>query len=276
MSTNIDKWPDKNISFFTKIYNEIRDFHKEIENSLNNPEITKREWRLAYCRVLRWDTIPKIRNRLSKYPEFDYLKESRYQNKILWFNIKDSDLRPWMNLMVPLKIEKREIGDSDFINKSKIAINQMMNNPIYWNQVKTLVQKIWKDNLARVMYAFAKVETANGNPEVKIWNWCLYRYEKTDLYSVSYYHIIPRHNRAWGIALQKLKMTVWDTCDPINAWKLFLWFWCQAVPDTTKLETYLNPKKAWRFNKAAKIYNSWSSSYPNLLSTSYNHARNIG
>jgi hypothetical protein len=33
--------------------------------------------------------------------------------------------------MVPLKIEKREIGDSDFINKSKIAINQMMNNPIY-------------------------------------------------------------------------------------------------------------------------------------------------
>ena len=273
MSTNIEAWVERGLS----IREELSELRRGVERSSGNPEITKREWRLAYCKVHQNDTIPKIRERLAKYPEFSYLKDKTYGENWrseIWFNIEPKHLKPWMDLMVPLKLEDRQVEDKAFFEWCKRAISNIKSNSVYWKKISELSNKIWENNLARVMSAFAKVETAGGKSGVKIWTWWLYRYENTSTYSVSYYHIIPRSGWAWDTALKNLNMKPWDTCDPIKAWMLFLWYWCECESYAKKkywysLEDCLDPRKPWRSNKAAKIYNSWSSSYPGVLKNSY-------
>lgn len=259
-----------------KLRNDIK-WNSEKKETSKNPEITKREWRLVYCRVLKWDSIPKIRERLSKYPEFSYLKESTYgwngRNE-KWFNINPKSLRAGMDLMVPIKMEDRQIEDKVFLENCKTAINNMTSNSTYWKRIKTLVEKIWVNNLSRVMSAFARVETANWDKRTKIWTWWLYRYENTSTYSISYYHILAKSEYAWEKALKNLGMNVWDTCDPVKAWMLFLWFWCECENYAKQkykltLEQCLNPNNKYRYSNASKIYNNGSSSYPSLLKGSY-------
>lgn len=273
MSTNIETGVEKRLS----TREELDELHRGVERTTRNPEITKREWRLAYCKVHPWDSIPKIRDRLSKYPEFSYLKEKVYdgngRNEI-WFNINPKHLKPWMDLMVPLKLESRQVEDSAFLEGCKRAINNIKSNSTYWKKVWELINKIWEKNLARVMSAFAKVETAGGKSGVKIWTWWLYRYESTSTYSISYYHVLTKSEYAWDKARKNLGMSVWDTCDPVKAWMFFLWYRCECESYAKskfwyKLEDCLNPTKPWWYNKAAKIYNSWSSTYPSLLKNSY-------
>ncbi len=286
MATNIETWVEREAS----TREELNELRRNVEKTSKNPEITKREWRLAYCKVHPWDTIPKIRARLWKYPEFSYLKDNVYakykdgkeinERSEIWFNINPKHLRAWMDLMIPLKLETRQIEDKAFFENCKKAINNTKSNSTYWKRVSELVKKIWESNLARVMSAFAKVETANGKSDVKIWTWWLYRYENTSTYSVSYYHVIPKSAWAWDIALKNLNMKPWDTCDPVKAWMFFLWYWCECESYAKNkfwysLEACLDPRKPRRFNKAAKVYNSWSSSYPGLLKTSYEVFRKI-
>lgn len=238
----------------------VMDVKKSVEKSIKNPEIIKREWKLCYCRVLQWDTIPKIRNRLTKYPEFEYLKDPIYgwsTRNVNWFNIEPRHLRPWMELMVPLKIEDRQLDDKAFLESCQRAIDRIKSNQKYWSTVTRLVNKIGVTKLSQVMASFARVETAHGKSGVKIWTWWLYRYESTDTYSVSYYHIVTKW--WWAKALANLNMSIWDTCDPVKAWMLFLWYWCEAENGIKKrgltLEECLNPKAPGRFTKAASIYN---------------------
>lgn len=248
-----------------------------LEKTLKNPKLKiTREGPLAYYEVQRWDTTEIIRNKLARNPEFSYLSQDSYKpdrtwRSVKWFNISNSSLRPWMKLMVPLKIENRQIEDNVFLENCKSAINKMKSDQIYWKRITTLVNNIWINNLARVMSAFARVETANWSKWTKIWTWWLYRYESTNTYSISYYHIIPKW--WWAQALQNLKMNKWDTCDPVKSWMLFLWFWCEIENDMRKkgltIEQCLNPSVKWWYSNAAKIYNSWSKSYKNLLRNSY-------
>ena len=279
MATNIETGVEREAS----TREELNELRRNVEKTSKNPEITKREWRLSYCKVHPWDTIPKIRDRLSKYPEFSYLKDKVYdwdwRNEI-WFNINPKHLRAWMDLMIPLKLETRQIEDKAFFENCKKAINNIKSNFAYWKTISDLAKKIWENNLARVMSAFAKVETAGGKSNVKIWTWWLYRYEDSSTYSVSYYHVIPKSGWAGDFALKNLNMKPWDACDPIKAWMLFLWYWCECESYAKnkfwyKLEDCLDPRKPWRFNKAAKVYNSWSSSYPGLLKSSYEIFRKI-
>ena len=242
----------------------------------SNPEISKAEYPLYYCRVYKNDTVSRIRNRLSKYSYFSYLKQDVYDNKTIWFNISDKNLKPWMDLMIPIKIEDRQRWDSEFFKKSQIAISKMESNPIYWGKIKLLSNKIWKTNLARVMSTFARAETTNWNE--KIGTWWLYRYESSTTYSISYYHIIMKW--WWLASLNKLGLTQWDVCgDPIKAWMLFLWFRCEVESDVKKkwwkLEDCLNPNKKWWVSKAAAIYNPWSKSYSTRLENGYDHFKNM-
>lgn len=269
--------------------NETHSEKKEKESAVNSskkevndlkesiPPISKREWNVSYYTVEKWDTTTTITNKLNKYPEFNYLDPKKYGERgKTWrnetgFNIKKSDLKPGMELMIPVSLESRQFEDKEFFELCQNAIDNIQSNPIYWKRITDLVNKIWKQNLARVMSAFAKVETAAAMSNVKIWTWWLYRYESTSRYSVSYFHVLMEW--AWLKALNNLGITPWEACDPINAWMLFLWYWCEVESAYKKpfanMENCLDPRDPNRFKKAARIYNWGSSSYPGMLLKSY-------
>ena len=252
---------------------------KEALNWDKNPEVVKREGKLSYCVVHKWDTTQIIRSRLARTPEFSYLSERQYApdkswRSTIWFNISDRSLKPWMQLQIPLKVEDRQLSDKDFFNNCKSSVSNLKSHPIYWKKISDLSNKIWDAWLARVMTAFAKVETAGGNPATKIWTWWLYRYESTTSYSISYFHILK--SWWWEVALKNLGFSEWDTCDSTKAWMLFLAYWCECesyIKNKFKfgLEDCLNPKRKDWYIKAAKVYNNWSKSYPNALKKSYDN-----
>jgi hypothetical protein len=99
------------------------------------------------------------------------------------------------------------------------------------------------------MTAFAKKETTN-NPNDLIWTGQLYRYENATRYSISHFHILMEWS--WKRARDNLWFKDADCYDPVNAWMLFLWFWCETK---SNLDNYLNPKKSWWAYRAADVYN---------------------
>lgn len=244
----------------------------------NLPPVSRKEWNVYYYKVKEWQDTTTIAKDLARYSQFNYLDPKKYgargntwRNEV-WFNITKDALKPWMEIMIPLPLETRQFEDKEFFEVCQKAIDNIQSNPVYWKRILDLVKNIWKTDLARVMSAFAKVETAGWLAGVKIWTWWLYRYESTNRYSVSYFHVLVEW--AWAKALNNLNMTPWEACDPINAWMLFLWYWCEIESALArkwfKLENYLNPKNPNRFKNAAKIYNWGSRSYPSALQKSYN------
>ena len=114
----------------TSTEGELYDLNRKVEWVDRNPEI-KRDWKLFYCKVHRGDTTESIGKRLSAMPQFSYLSDSAYApskktwRSINWFNITNSALKPWMDLMVPIKIEDRQVGDVAFKESCEKAINNM-------------------------------------------------------------------------------------------------------------------------------------------------------
>lgn len=217
-----------------------------------------RDWKIAYVTVEPWDTTQTIRDRVGAIPEFSYLNEKKYApikaekwRSYVWFNIRNDSLKAWNKIPVPIEVEKRQLTDKQFFDYSKQAIDRILNwNSVYKEQVRKLVNTVWKDNVALVMTAFAKKETTGKASEL-IWTWQLYRYESSNLYSISYFHILM--DRTW----EKIKENLWfkdsDLYNPINAWMLFLGYWSQVKWDN--MASYLNPKKSWWAVKAAGVYN---------------------
>ena len=217
-----------------------------------------RDWKIAYVTVEPWDTTQTIRDRVGAIPEFSYLNEKKYApikaerwRSYVWFNIRNDSLKAWNKIPVPIEVEKRQLTDKQFFESSKQAIDRILNwNSVYKDKVRKLVNTVGKDNVALVMTAFAKKETT-GSPSELIWTWQLYRYESSNLYSISYFHILM--DRTW----EKIKENLWfkdsDLYNPINAWMLFLGYWSQVKWDN--MASYLNPKKSWWAVKAAGVYN---------------------
>ena len=75
-------------------------------------------------------------------------------------------------------------------------------------------------------------------------------------------------------------MTIWEACDPVNSWMLFLWFWCECEDYAKRLwlslDDCLNPSKSGWAKNAVRIYNSGSKSYPSSLKNCYDCLKDEG
>lgn len=234
-----------------------------------------RDGKISYYVVQPWDTTKIIRDRLSHIQEFSYLNEKQYApgawgRSYLGFNIRNNSLKPGNKIPIPIETEKRQIEDKEFFNKSKTAIDKMLNswNPNYAEKIRKLVNSAWKDSLALVMTAFAKKETTN-TPTLPIWTGQLYRYETTNRYSISYFHILMEW--VWKKARDNLWFKDADCYDPVKSWMLFLAFWCECKPN---LDNYLNPNKSWWAYRAASVYNyNVRNTYSKSLQNHFNYAK---
>ena len=217
-----------------------------------------------------------IRKKLSSIPEFSYLKDSVYDDKIMGFNVPDASLKKWLRIPIPVRVEDRGVDINEFREYSKISIKEMINNAHYWEKTKKLIKEIGEEKVINTMIAFARCETSmdHKNFSDQIWTTELHRWEawseKTPLnaFSFSYYHILMEMNAdgktpwPWLKARLKLWLTEWQCYHPINAWKLFLWYCFEKVKsDPTyffKINNLEEAKKKWgKYN--------WDSSYGQKL-----------
>lgn len=227
-----------------------------------------------------------IRKKLSSIPEFSYLKDSVYDNKIMGFNVLDTSLKKWLRIPIPVKVEDRGVDINEFREYSKIALEEMKNNANYWEKTKELIKKVGEEKIINTMIAFARCETATDHKKFldPIWTTELHRWEewnkKTPLnaFSFSYYHILMEKNAdgktpwPWLRARLKLWLTEWQCYHPINAWKLFLWYCFEKVKsDLTYFFKIRNLEEAktkwWKYN--------WDSTYWEKLWDNIQYIKNM-
>ena len=223
-------------------------------------------------------TKEQIKEKLSSIPEFSYLNDSIYNNKIMGFNVPDSSLKKWLYIPIPVQATDRKINIDEFREYSRIALHEMENNSIYWKKTQELIKKVWEEKVINIMTAFARCETATDQEKFldPIWTAELHRWEpKYKSFSFSYYHVLMEKNAdgktpwPWLKARQNLWLTEWQCYHPINAWKLFLWYCFEKESDPTyffRIKNLVEAKtKWWKYN--------WSSSYWEKLWANIQHIK---
>jgi hypothetical protein len=188
-------------------------------------------------------------------------------DKIKGFNVPDTSLKKWLYIPIPVQSADRKIDINQFREYSEIALDEMKNNPHYWEKVKKIIKEVWKKRVVDIMIAFARCETSMDQETFAdpIWTGELHRWEpKYQSFSFSYYHVLMEKNAdgktpwPWLRARQNLWLTEWQCYHPINAWKLFLWYCFEKVKsDPTyffKIRNLAEAKeKWWKYN--------WDPSY---------------
>ena len=208
-----------------------------------------------------------IREKLSSIPEFSYLKDSVYADKIKGFNVPDGSLKEGLYIPIPVKIEDRRLNIEEFREYSKIALHEMENDSIYWEKTKKIVEEIWEEKIINTMVAYARCETAMDQETFSdpIWTCELHRWEpRYTSFSFSFFHVLMEKNAdkrtpwPWLKARQNLWLTEWQCYHPINAWKLFLGYCFEKVKSEPsyffKINSLEEAKTKW------EKYN-WNSSY---------------
>ena len=228
-------------------------------------------WMTFYVVQDKEYTKKEIRDKLASIPEFSYLKDSVYNDKIKGFNVPDTCLKKWLYIPIPVKTVDKKVSINKFKEYSKIALHEMENDAYYWEKIKEIIKKCWEKQIINIMTAFARCETATDQEKFSdpIWTTELHRWEPWSkkrpikAFSFSYYHILMEKNAdgktpwPWLKVRQKLWLTEWQCYHPINAWKLFLWYCFEKVKDPTYFFKIRNLEEAkikwWKYN--------WDSSY---------------
>lgn len=260
----------KNPDFFNKEFKTI------IDETYRDKWVTliRDAWMTFYIVQDGETKKEKIREKLSSIPEFSYLKDSVYTDKIKGFNVPDASLKKGLYIPIPVKIEDRKIDIEEFREYSKIAIQQMKNDPHYWEKTNQLIEQIWEEQVINTMIAFARCETAMDQETFidPIWTTELHRWEpRYSSFSFSFYHILMEKNAdgktpwPWLKARQNLWLTEWQCYHPINAWKLFLWYCFEKVksyPTYFFRISNLNEAKIkwWKYNGDSTYWNKlWNN-----------------
>lgn len=263
----------KNPDFFNKEFKTIID-----ERYINEwVSLIRDAWMTFYIVQDGETKKEQIRKKLSSIPEFSYLKDSLYDEKIKGFNVPDASLKKWLYIPIPVQATDRKIDIDQFREYSQISLQQMKNDPNYWEKTKKLIEQIWEEQIINIMIAFARCETAMDQKTFTdpIWTAELHRWEPTyRSFSFSYYHILMEKNADWRTpwpwlkARQNLWLTEWQCYHPINAGKLFLWYCFEKVKsDPTyffKIRNLAEAKeKWWKYN--------WDPSYWQKLRDNINY-----
>lgn len=183
---------------------------------------------LNFYRVQPGDNLDGIKDKLSKYENFSYLKNLP-KGKIKTFNISAGVLKPGMWLALPPQKSPVEgLTDAKFIENCRDAIKEIQSNPIYGRFVVDLLRRTTEDQVVAMMLACAKTESGSGRLD----QFALFRYQAGShkCYSYTLFHILM--DGAGLKARQNLGMTEGQTLEPKNSAKLFLAFMIEKAPDT--------------------------------------------
>lgn len=279
VTEELEGWPNpeerpyfQNPDFFDKEFKVTRD-----ETYKDKWVILLRDAWMSFYIVQDGETSREsIRKKLAAIPEFSYLSEPIYDDKIMWFNVPSKSLKKNLLIPIPVKAEDRMINIDEFREYSKKSVQEMVVDPVYWEKMKILLDEIGENEVINIMTAYARCETAKDHKKFldPIWTTELHRWEPgtqkkpINAFSFSYYHILMEKNAdkitpwPWLKARQNLWLTEWQCYHPKNAWKLFLWYCFEKVKsDPTyffKIRNLAEAKVKW------KTYNGLASYWEKL------------
>ncbi len=194
---------------------------------------------LSFYKVCNGDTKDKIREKLVKYKEFEYIKDMP-ENRLSSLNISDASLRRNEHMWIPIPIpeEVRQLSEKDYVSYWEKGIEELKTHPYYGKTVEKLIKKVGIDEILKLMIAVAKVESG-GAP---IGQYEFHRYEPHhQAFSFSIFHVLMKGPGL--MARRRLNLTEGQTYHPKNAGKLFLAFLIQKAGDPSKYFPLLNGKK---------------------------------
>ncbi|MBD3156778.1 hypothetical protein GF369_03030 [Candidatus Peregrinibacteria bacterium] len=246
-----DMW-DADKEYFRKVENgqfSKKEYQKRLKKLPNGETIFEDIGALTFYQVEKGDSIAGIREKLSKYKRFSYLK-TLSKAKIKSFNVPQKSLKPGMLIPIPLDEEDRSMSDVQFAHYCNDAIDEMAEDSRYGDMIQKIIKKTSKKEILRIMLAIAKQESG-GKP---IGQFELHRWEPhQSAFSFSLFHVLMRG--AGMKARQNLDMTEGQLYHPKNAAKLFLAFLCEK----SRRGTSCNPERFFplmdHLNSFARFYN---------------------
>ncbi len=219
------------------------------------PKVTiLRDVGITFYKVVAGDSLSGIKQKLSKIPEFGYLKNLAATG-LSSFNLppKFLQLGSWIPLP-PKESPMKNLSERDFVEYCRAALFDMKYNGVYSREISSLLVRTSEREILAAMLAVAKAE-CGGN----IAQFATFRYEKGHhVFSYSVFHVLMKG--AGLKARQNLNMTVGQTEHPLNAAKLFLAFMIEKSHG--KLESQL--PLAGNYEKFATFYNGagWPTTNP--------------
>lgn len=232
-----------------------------------------------------WD-FEKIRWKLTKLPQYNYLKGNEYDrsvsgNKTKSFNIPKESLKYWLKIPIPLDHKVREISPQDFANYCHQALQEMkQSHSPYSKDINNLLANVPEKDVIASMLAFARSETAQEytNFVQQLGDVELHRREPAfKAFSFTYFHILMEKNSdrvtsGPGLAArEKLWLTEWQCYHPKNAAKLFLAY---RVEKTHHRLGDVFPLTSSNIRKVGTKYNG-SSTYVEKLQPNFTYADNL-
>ena len=267
----------------------------EQKNTIYTRKITKvkhgkktstKKTKIAHTTVTHIGDYNKMRNKLSKIPEFFYLNGDEYDrskpgNKTKSFNVPKESVKPGMFIPIPLDNKVREISPQDFANYCYDALHEMIQDSSpYANDIKGLLHHTDEKSIVASMLAFARSETAEEytNFVQPLGDVELHRREPAfKAFSFTYFHILMEKNSdgktagPWLKARLKLWLTEGQCYHPKNAAKLFLAYWIE------KTNGHINkifPLTSNNIRDVGTKYNG-SSTYVQKLQPNFNYATKL-
>ncbi len=182
---------------------------------------------LDFYYVQKGDTISGIREALSQYEKYAYLKTQT--NKLESFNIPAKKLKAGMWLPIPWENDARELTEEQLAHYASLGIEDIMKNPDYHDEIEDILQKVSKEELLATVIAIAKQES--GNKPIGQFTW--HRWEDHQkAFSFSLFHVLMKGP---GLtARHKLELTEGQTYHPENSTKLLLAFLIEKAAETKK------------------------------------------
>ncbi len=224
--------------------------------TLEHGEVIFHDIGLDFYEVVPGDTVASIKEKLTKYPQYSYLKKQN--RRLVSFNIDDKDLLDAREIPIPQKNAERIISDEDFSEYARRAIHEMKLNPEYRDGINHILKIISEKDLIASLAAIAKQESGKEH----IGDFEQHLYQPTHhAFSYSYFHILDEGE---GLeARQKLQLTRGQTYNPVNAAKLCLAFLIEKSGNSdAKLRSILPLEK--HADEFASFYNGqdWKTANP--------------
>lgn len=132
---------------------------------LGNGTTILMDGKVAFYSVKEGENLFSIRNKLKATPEFSYLNDEKYApqdsiRNLKSFNIPAQDLKAGMIIPIPLNIKERSVDDETFYQESLRAIEEMKSDSCYKDSINLLLKNQSPTDLAILMCAFARSESA--------------------------------------------------------------------------------------------------------------------
>lgn len=231
----------------------------KIEKPAAGVEI-KRDIGVTFYKVIQGDTLERIGNKLSKLPEFKYLKDLPDYG-LRSFNFPNPrDLKGGMWIPIPLPETQRQMTEKQFINYCYEATQEMLRHPAYGQEMRRIVNQVGFEELYAAMWAVAKTESGGkpfGQFEYHRWE------EGSKCFSYGMFHVLMSGP---GLrARRRLDMTEGQTYHPKNGAKLFLAFCIEKARESNVTQTSNGKGDVTKLFPMGSHYENWATFFNSSL-----------